>query len=67
MDMGETVNEISDDRAESFCEIAGCTGAVTNARWVTIGPGEERPVEVCWKHAKDDIEPSLLSNLRPDV
>ena len=60
--MERYVNQIPDDEAKSFCEIAGCAGTVTTGRWVTIGGGEERHVEVCWKHAEGDLDPSLLES-----
>lgn len=42
--------------------VAGCTGVSTTSRWVTIGHGDKRRVEVCWKHAEGEIDLESLSH-----
>lgn len=56
------MSEARDQPVESFCEIAGCTGVSTTSRWVTIGHGDKRRVEVCWKHAEGEIDLESLSH-----
>ena len=58
--MESQVNGTQDEHEKSFCEIAGCTGISTSARWVTTERGDQRLVEVCWKHAEGEFDPSLL-------
>jgi hypothetical protein len=52
-----------DEKVKSFCEIAGCTDHVVAGRWVVTGNGEQRHVEVCWKHAEGELDPGLLESL----
>jgi hypothetical protein len=55
--MGESEAE----QVQSFCDVAGCKGASTTSRWITIGSGEKRRVAVCWKHAEGDLDPSMVT------
>jgi hypothetical protein len=52
-----------DERVKSFCDIAGSTGAVVAGRWIVTGSGEQRHVEVCWKHAEGELDPGLVESL----
>jgi hypothetical protein len=54
-----------DEKVKSVCDIAACTGAVVAGRWVVTGAGGQRHVEVCWKHAKGELDPTLLELASP--
>jgi hypothetical protein len=49
------------EQVPSFCDVAGCKGASTTSRWITIGSGQKRRVAVCWKHAEGDLDPSMVT------
>jgi hypothetical protein len=29
-------------------------------RWIMMGDGSQQHIEVCWKHAADDIDPARV-------
>ncbi|MGD2059587.1 MAG: hypothetical protein PVF87_01850 [Acidimicrobiia bacterium] len=41
--------------------VAGCKGASTTSRWITIGSGEQPRVAVCCRHAAGDLDPSMVT------
>jgi hypothetical protein len=43
-----------------FCMIAGCSSPSVASRWIVVGSGEDREIEVCWKHAEGDLEPESI-------
>jgi hypothetical protein len=44
-----------------FCVVPGCSGESVTTRVLPLGGGEEREVEVCWKHAEGDLDLDWLS------
>ena len=44
-----------------FCDVFGCTGASVSSRWVVLGSGEDREIEVCWKHAEGELDPETIA------
>jgi hypothetical protein len=33
------------------------------SRWVVVGEGENREIEVCWKHAEVELDPETITQL----
>lgn len=48
------------ESAASMCEIIGCSSPSTTTRWVMTEKDGRRQIEVCWKHAEGDVDPSSL-------
>jgi hypothetical protein len=46
-----------------FCVIAGCTAPSVASRWIVLGSGEDREIEVCWKHAEGELDPESIASL----
>jgi hypothetical protein len=44
-----------------FCEVAGCTSPSMDSRWVILGSGDSRQIEVCWKHSEGDLDLDAIS------
>ncbi len=53
----------SANSSASICDIAGCTTPATASRWISIGEGEKRHLEVCWKHEDGDLTERELDAL----
>ena len=54
------MNTSIDKSDVSICEIAGCTDHAISERWVIVSDGSQRRIEVCWKHAKGELDPTAL-------
>jgi hypothetical protein len=33
------------------------------SRWIVLGSGEDREIEVCWKHAEGELDPESIASL----
>jgi hypothetical protein len=60
-------NESSENRTHlnppGFCVIPGCTSPSLTSRWVVLGSGVDREIEVCWNHAEGELELETITSL----
>ena len=54
------MNASVEKRDASICEIAGCSDHAISERWIIVSDGSQRRIEVCWKHAEGDLDPTAL-------
>jgi hypothetical protein len=58
--------EPSHTKSESiFCAIAGCTDHAMTQRWIVMGDGSQRQIEVCWKHSEGEIDAATVVEPAP--
>jgi len=49
----------------AFCAVAGCTDHAMTRRWIVMGDGSQRQIEVCWKHSKGKIDAATVEEPAP--